>query len=266
MEVVVCPSSEAAVTLTARLVEAEIRARPTAVLGLATGRTMEDVYAALVASGASFAGVTTFNLDEYVGLPPDDPNAYAAYMAHHLFARTDIDPDNTHLPDGMADDIARAAEDYEARITAAGGIDLQLLGIGETGHIGFNEPLSSLRSRTRDKILTPTTRAQNAAMFGGDPERVPARALTMGVGTILESRRLLLLACGQAKAEVVARAIEGPVTAAISASAIQFHNACQVVLDAEAASALQGRDYYDFIVCNEPKWDPHRDLLEIAST
>lgn len=261
MEVIPCPDQDRAVTLTARLIEARLRAKPELVLGLATGRTMEKVYARLVASGVSFARCTTFNLDEYVGLPPEDPNSYASYMRHHLFDHVDIDPARTHLPDGMARDLVAAAAGYEARIAAAGGIDLQLLGIGESGHIGFNEPLSALRSRTRDKILTPTTRRQNAGMFGGDDEAVPKRALTMGVGTILDTRELLLLASGRAKAEVIARAVEGPLTARVSASAIQLHTACKVVLDADAAAELSDIDYYRFVCRNEEKWDDYRDLL-----
>lgn len=261
MEIVACPSRDSAVAVTARLIETRLREKPAAVLGLATGRTMEEVYARLVESGVSFARCTTFNLDEYVGLAPDDPNSYAAYMRAHLFDYVDIDPRHTHLPDGMARDLTLAAAEYEARITEAGGIDLQLLGIGETGHIGFNEPLSALRSRTRDKILTPTTREQNAAMFGGDRAAVPQRALTMGVGTILESRELLLLACGAAKAEVLARAVEGPLTSRISASAIQLHTKCKVIVDREAAARLEDLDYYRAVFRAEPKWDLYRDLL-----
>jgi len=254
MEVIVRPTRESAVALVARLIAERLRARPETVLGLATGRTMESVYEALIASGVSFARATTFNLDEYIGLAPEDPASYAHYMRTQLFDHVDIDPANTHLPDGAARDLRQAAADYERRIAAAGGIDLQLLGIGEAGHIGFNEPLSAIRSRTRDKTLTPTTRRQNAAMFGGDPDRVPSRALTMGVGTILEARELILLACGRAKAEVIARAVEGPITASISASALQIHANCKVVLDEEAAAMLAGRDYYDFVFRNEPDW------------
>ena len=152
-------------------------------------------------------------------------------MNERLFSRVNIDPRNTHVPDGMSADLGAEAARYERLIREAGGIDLQLLGIGEDGHIGFNEPLSALMSRTRAKALTPETRRQNAAMFGGDPERVPARALTMGVGTILEARELVLLATGPAKAAVVAKAVEGPITAMISASALQLHPNCKVVLD-----------------------------------
>jgi glucosamine-6-phosphate deaminase len=261
MEVIPCRDRDGALALTARLVEARLRETPDLVLGLATGRTMEGVYARLVQSGASFARATTFNLDEYVGLPPDDPNAYATYMRRHLFDLVDIDRARTNLPDGMASDLVQAAADYEARIASAGGIDLQLLGIGNTGHIGFNEPLSSFRSRTRDKILAPATRVQNAAMFGGDPEAVPKRALTMGVGTILDTRELVLLACGAAKSAVVALAVEGPLTSRISATAIQLHPRCTVILDPEAAAGLKDIDYYRFICSHEEKWDSYRDLM-----
>ena len=259
MEVIVRPDAEAAEALVARLVEARLRTRPALVLGLATGRTMERVYDRLVASGVSFRQARSFNLDEYIGLPPDDPNSYRSYMRERLFDRVDIDPARAHLPDGAAPDPREAARRYEALIAEAGGIDLQLLGIGEAGHIGFNEPLSALASRTRDKTLTPTTRAQNAAMFGGDPERVPTRALTMGVGTILEARELVLLATGERKAAIVARAVEGPLTAMVSASAIQIHPHCKVVVDEAAAGDLQGRDYYDFVFRHEPDWAGYRD-------
>lgn len=259
MEVIVRPDAEAAVALVARLIEERLRARPELVLGLATGRTMERVYDRLAASGVSFARARTFNLDEYIGLAPDDPNSYRSYMRERLFDRVDLDPARAHLPDGSAADLGAAARAYEARIGEAGGIDVQLLGIGEAGHIGFNEPLSALASRTRDKTLTPTTRAQNAAMFGGDPERVPSRALTMGVGTILEARELILLATGPRKAAIVARAVEGPITSTVSASAIQFHPDCKVVLDEDAAAELAGREYYDFVFRNEPGWAGYDD-------
>lgn len=252
------PDAVAAVALVARLMEERLRIRPEIVLGLATGRTMERVYDRLVESGASFARATTFNLDEYIGLPADDPNSYRSYMRRRLFDRVDVEPGRTHLPDGTAPDPAAAARAYEAAIAEAGGIDLQLLGIGQAGHIGFNEPLSAFASRTRDKTLTPTTRAQNAEMFGGDPEAVPSRALTMGVATILEARELILLATGASKAAIVARAVEGPMTAMVSATAIQMHPNCKVVLDAAAASELAGRDYYRFVFENEPAWEDYR--------
>ncbi|MFW2542945.1 glucosamine-6-phosphate deaminase [Primorskyibacter sp. 2E107] len=259
MEVIIRPDRLSAVDLTVRLIEKRLRDKPDLVLGLATGRTMEAVYAGLVASGVSFARCRTFNLDEYIGLPATNPNSYAHYMHTHLFSKVDIDPANTHLPYGMAPDLKLAAREYEDRIAAAGGIDLQLLGIGQAGHIGFNEPLSALMSRTRDKSLTPATRQQNAGMFGGDAQAVPSRALTMGVGTILEARELLLLACGAAKAGVIASAVEGPLTSRVSASAIQLHPSCKVVLDDDAAAELTGREYYDFVFSNEPEWAEFRE-------
>jgi glucosamine-6-phosphate deaminase len=163
-----------------------------------------------------------------------------------------------HVPDGMATDLRAETTRYEQLIREVGGIDVQLLGIGEAGHIGFNEPLSALMSRTRQKALTPITRQQNAAMFGGDPEKVPKRALTMGVGTILDSRELLLLATGGAKASILAKAVEGPITAMISASAMQLHPNCKVIVDEEAARKLKERDYYDWIFENEPEWQEFR--------
>jgi glucosamine-6-phosphate deaminase len=259
MEVITRPDAAAAVQLVVRLVQARLTDKPDAVLGLATGRTMERVYAGLVERNISFRQCTTFNLDEYIGLPADDPHSYRHYMQQHLFSRTDIQPANTHVPDGTAADLALAAADYEQRIADAGGIDLQLLGIGEAGHIGFNEPLSAIMSRTRDKYLTPTTRRQNASMFGGDPERVPERALTMGVGTILEAREIILLATGSGKATIVAQAVEGPITSMISASALQLHRNCKIIVDDDAAACLQGREYYDFVFAKEPEWAAFRD-------
>ena len=259
MEAIVRPTAGEAVALVARLIEARLRKRPDLVLGLATGRTMEQVYDRLVASGVSFRQARTFNLDEYIGIDASDPKSYRSYMRRHLFDRTDIDPANTWLPEvGAGDDPRAAATRFEAAIRAAAGIGLQLRGIGENGHIGFNEPLSSLMSRTRDKSLTPETRRQNAGMFGGDPDRVPRRAMTMGVGTILEAHEVLLLATGAHKAAIVAQALEGPITAMVSATALQLHPRCMVVVDEAAASGLKGRAYYDFVFQTEPDWDEYR--------
>ena len=262
MEVVIQPTVEQAVELAARLIAGRVRAKPDLVLGLATGRTMEGVYDRLVSiqrsDGLDFSRCRTFNLDEYIGIPGEDEHSYRYYMNHHLFSRVNIDRANTHVPDGMAADLQAEAARYEHLIDEAGGIDLQLLGIGEGGHIGFNEPLSALMSRTREKALTPVTRQQNAAMFGGDPDKVPKRAMTMGVGTILGARELLLLATGAAKASILAKAVEGPITAMISASAIQLHPRCKVIVDAEAAGELKERNYYDWIFQNEPEWQEFR--------
>lgn len=248
--------------LTARLVAARIQAKPALVLGLATGRTMEAVYKILATfhhtEGLDFAACKTFNLDEYIGVAPEDEHSYRYYMNQHLFERVNIDRQNTHVPHGLAADLRAEAARYETLIRDAGGIDLQLLGIGEAGHIGFNEPLSALMSRTRDKALTPTTRLQNAGMFGGDAELVPKRALTMGVGTILEARELVLLATSPAKASIIAKAIEGPITSMISASAVQLHPSCKVILDEGAAAELTHREYYDWVFRNEPEWDAFR--------
>jgi glucosamine-6-phosphate deaminase len=262
MEVIIRTTADDAADLTARLVAARVRAKTDLVLGLATGRTMERVYDRLVTKhqteGLDFSKCRSFNLDEYIGVPPEDEHSYRYYMNHHLFNRVNIDLANTHVPDGMASDLRIAAARYEQLIREAGGIDVQLLGIGEAGHIGFNEPLSALMSRTRDKALTPLTRQQNAGMFGGDPDNVPKRAMTMGVGTILDARELLLLATGRAKASILAKAVEGPITAMISASAIQLHRNCKAIVDEEAASELKERDYYNWIFQNEPEWEEFR--------
>ncbi|WP_108816328.1 glucosamine-6-phosphate deaminase [Loktanella sp. Alg231-35] len=258
MEVIIRPNIDHAVDLVVKLIVSRIKEKPDTTLGLATGRTMERVYARLIASGVSFAQCQTFNLDEYIGLRHADPNSYRSYMKAHLFDHVEINLANTHVPDGSAADLKKAARDYESLIADAGGIDLQLLGIGYAGHIGFNEPLSSFKSRTRDKALTPTTRAQNAEMFGGDADNVPKRALTMGVGTILDASELVLLATGAAKAAIVAKAVEGPITSMVSASAIQMHPNCKVVTDEAAATELQGREYYDFVFENEPEWKGFR--------
>jgi glucosamine-6-phosphate deaminase len=262
MEVIIRHDAGKAAELTSRLIEARLRAKPSLVLGLATGRTMERVYDKLVAKhrseGLDFSRCRTFNLDEYIGVPAEDEHSYRFYMNQHLFNRVNIELANTNVPNGMASDLRAEAERYEQLIREAGGIDVQLLGIGEAGHIGFNEPLSALMSRTRDKALTPLTLQQNAGMFGGDAGKVPKRALTMGVGTILDARELLLLATGAAKALILAKAVEGPITAMISASAIQLHRNCKVIIDEDAARELKEREYYDWIFQNEPEWQEFR--------
>lgn len=243
MDIIVRDDAASASLLTAWLLADRIRARPDIVLGLATGRTMEPVYAELVRmhrqDGLDFSGVRSFNLDEYIGIAADDPCSYRVTMQRLLFDLVNIDPARTHLLDGMAPNGKAEGRRYEALIASAGGIDLQLLGIGESGHIGFNEPQSSVMSRTRDRTLTQQTRRQNASLFGGDWEAVPARAMTMGVGTILDAAELLMLATGGAKAAMLARAIEGPVDCTISASAIQLHPACRVIADIDAAGSLR---------------------------
>jgi len=260
MEVIIRESTEAACGMVAQIIARKVLENPETVLGLATGRTMENVYGKLAAmrrsDGLDFSACRTFNLDEYIGLEKDDVNSYHHYMNEQLFKHINIKPGNTHLPDGTANDLKAEARAYEEKICACGGIDLQLLGIGRSGHIGFNEPLSSLMSRTRDKVLAPETMAQNGPLFvGGD---MPKRAMTMGVGTILESRRALVLVTGEEKAAILAESVEGPITSRVTASALQLHPSCVVVVDEAAASKLKDRDYFQWIYENEPEWDDFR--------
>jgi glucosamine-6-phosphate deaminase len=213
------------------------------VLGLATGSTPIGVYAELVRlhrdEGLSFAGVVTFNLDEYFPIRPVELQSYRRFMREHLFDLIDIRPENTHVPDGTiaVDEVAEYCRTYERRIKEAGGLDLQLLGIGRTGHIGFNEPGSPPDSRTRLIALDGVTRRDAASDFFGE-EHVPRRAITMGVGTILEARRVIMMAFGEGKAAVVAQAVEGPITPTIAASFLQNHLNALVMLDEAAAAHL----------------------------
>lgn len=231
----------------AQIVADLVQRRPRCVLGLATGSTVLGMYGDLIRlhreRGLSFAGVTSFNLDEYVGLAPNHPQSYRYFMQTNLFDHIDIEPSHAHLPDGLALDFEVYCGQYEKMIKDAGGIDLQVLGIGGDGHIAFNEPGSSLGSRTRLKMLTEETIRDNARFFGSE-EQVPPLAVTMGVGTILESRQCLLLASGAHKARAIRDAVEGPITAQVTASALQLHRDVVVILDMEAARLLDRRDYY----------------------
>ena len=261
MEVVIRPNAGAAADLVAQVIARAMRSNPQLVMGLATGNTMESVYARLVQlhseEGLDFSACRTFNLDEYVGLPGDHANSYRHYMNRHLFMHVNIQLRNTHLPDGMAADLVAECANYERLIAGNGGIDLQLLGIGQNGHLGFNEPLSALRSRTRVKVLSPVTRAQNAPLFP-EPDLVPQRAITMGVGSILDCRRCVLLATGEEKAAIVAKAVEGPITSMISATALQLHPECTLILDEAAGSKLKESEYYHWVFENQPEWEPFR--------
>lgn len=263
MEVIIRPDRKSAAFLTARLIAKALQAKPDLALGLATGRTMELVYKELVRlykeGQLDFSLCRTYNLDEYIGLPPEHKNSYRYYMDQHLFKKVNIDLKNTHLPLGNAEDVDLECEKYEQSIIDCGGIDLQLLGIGRDGHIGFNEPLSALKSRTRAKALTPATIAQNSPLFDS-PEEMPKRAITMGVGTILEAKRIIMLVEGKEKAEILAKAVEGPVTSMVSASALQLHPKCTVIVDEAAAGNLHGKDYYRWIFENEPEWEKFKKL------
>ena len=247
----------------ADLVTSRAAAGKKTVLGLATGSTPVGVYDELIRlhkqEGVSFKTVVSFNLDEYWPIPPDALQSYHRFMREHLFDHVDIPAEAIHIPDGMLprDGVVAACLRYEERIREAGGIDLQILGIGRTGHIGFNEPLSAMRSRTRCKALTPGTIAQNAPLFA-DPNRMPRRAMTMGVGTILESKRCLMLVTGEEKANILAKAVEGPITSMISATALQLHPKCTVIVDEAAGSKLEQGEYYHWIFENEPEWDAYR--------
>jgi glucosamine-6-phosphate deaminase len=253
MEIIIQPTAEAATRIAARLMAKLVREKPAAVLGLATGGTMEPLYRELVRLKLDWKQVTTFNLDEYVGISPMHPQSYHSFMCEKLFSKVNINVSNVHIPDGLAKDVPAACRHYEEKISTAGGIDLQLLGIGTDGHIGFNEPTSSLASRTRIKTLTPQTRKDNARYFERADE-VPFHVITTGIGTILESRHCVLLAFGKNKAHAIAGAVEGPVTAMNPASALQMHPRVTVFLDEEAASELKMQEYYRWVYDNKPDW------------
>ena len=253
MEIIIQPTPEAATAIAARLIARLLKEKPDAVLGLATGSTPLPLYRALVDRQLDWSRVRTFNLDEYLGLAPEHPQSYHHFMWENLFRHVNIRPENVHIPDGLAADVPAFCADYEARIRAVGGIDLQLLGIGNDGHIGFNEPSSSLASRTRIKTLTPRTRQDNARFFAC-AEDVPGHVITMGIGTIMDAREILLLAFGAAKAEAVAGAVEGPVTASNPASILQMHPSARFFLDSESAARLERADYYRWVYANKPEW------------
>lgn len=248
MKVLIHEDAAQAVDCVAALMTARLARQPDVVLGLATGGTMEAVYARLIeahrAGRTSFARARSFNLDEYVGLRPDHPCSYWRYMREQLFDHVDIRAEASLLPRGDAPDAEAGASAYERAIVEAGDIGFQLLGLGANGHIGFNEPSSSLTSLTRIKTLTRSTREANARFFD-DPADVPRRAITMGIGTILRADEIVLLAYGAGKADAAAAMVEGALSAACPASALQLHRKATVVLDAAAASKLTLRDYYE---------------------
>jgi glucosamine-6-phosphate deaminase len=258
MEIIIQPTPEAASSIAARLIAKLIRSKPDCVLGLATGSTPIATYNELIRlhreEELDFSNVTTFNLDEYVSLPPEHPQSYHAFMQEHLFRHLNIAPKRIHIPNGMAKDIPGECARYEYAIRAAGGIDLQLLGIGSDGHIGFNEPTSSLASRTRIKTLTERTREDNARFFDGDLAKVPMHCITMGVGTIMECHQVLILAFGAKKAQAIAEAVEGPITSMNPASILQMHAVAKVLMDEPAAGSLKKREYYRYVWENKPTW------------
>ena len=248
----------------AAMVAGVLLRKPDAVLGFATGETPLGLYRELARlhreQGLDFSQARTFNLDEYLGLAPSHPQSFRAFMQRHLFDHVNLQSGNIHVPDGTTRENLHAyCESYEGQIRQAGGIDLQVLGIGQTGHIGFNEPASSLASRTRVKTLTEQTRADNRRFFGAG-ETVPECAITMGIGTILEARKILLLASGTRKAEAVSQAIEGPITASVTASALQLHPEVTVIVDPEAAGRLQHLEYYTQVEAMTARYTPEKLL------
>lgn len=232
----------------ARIVANAVRANPQLRLGLATGSTMLGMYKELVRlhkqGNLDFSRVRTFNLDEYLGLAPSHAQSFHHFMHQNFFSHVNLNPRNIHVPDGtITKDYAQHCSSYEEAIRNAGGIDLQALGIGRNGHIGFNEPTSSLGSRTRLKVLTKETIEDNRRFFAPG-EKIPECAITMGIGTILEARRVVLLASGASKAAAIANAIEGPISATVTASALQLHPDVTFIVDREAGALLKQQEYY----------------------
>lgn len=258
MEIVPLATEAEVGALAADAIEALVRARPEAVLGLATGSSPLPAYRELVrrhraGTGPSYAGVRAFLLDEYVGLPPGHPQTYRATIARELTDALGVPTERVHGPDPTPEGLEGAGLRYEEALRAAGGVDLQVLGIGADGHLAFNEPGSSLGSATRLKTLTDRTRRDNARFFGSVDE-VPRHVLTQGLGTILRARHLLLVACGGAKAEALAAAVEGPLSASCPASVLQLHPHVSVLVDEAAAARLERVDYYREVFDAKPPW------------
>ncbi|MEU5164628.1 glucosamine-6-phosphate deaminase [Streptomyces sp. NPDC020875] len=257
MEVVIVPDAAAGGELIAEAMAALLRRKPDALLGVATGSTPLPVYQALAAKvragEVAMSEARICQLDEYVGLPAGHPESYRSVVLREVVEPLGLPESSFIGPDGAADDVAAACAAYDRALTEAGGVDLQLLGIGTDGHIGFNEPCSSLASRTRIKTLTEQTRKDNARFFDSVDE-VPHHVITQGIGTILEARHLVLLATGEAKADAVAQAVEGPLSALVPASALQLHPHATIVADEAAASRLKLGDYFRATYAAKPAW------------
>jgi glucosamine-6-phosphate deaminase len=257
MEIVILPDGEAVGRVAARKIADVVEHTPAAVLGLATGSSPLAIYAELARlvdrGDLDFSNTSGFALDEYVGIPADHPESYLSVLHREVVVPLGMDPSRVHVPDGRASDIVAACADYEQAIVDAGGVDIQLLGIGANGHIGFNEPTSSFASRTRIKTLAPSTVAANARFFDTADE-VPTHCLTQGLGTILAARQLVLVAQGEAKADAIAAAVEGPLSSMCPGSALQLHQFATVIIDEAAASKLRLADYYRYTWANKPDW------------
>lgn len=242
MQIVIHPTARGAAEAVAWFLADCLWEQPSLVLGLPTGRTPVAMYRELVRlhrrGRADFSRATTFNLDEFVGIAPDHPGSYRQFMTRHLFADVNLDPTQTHVPNGDAPNPRKEAARYEAAVAAIGGLDIAVLGIGANGHIGFNEPARSLPSRTSVVALKAASRTSNARDFGGKTRNVPTHAISMGMGTILSARHVILLATGSEKAEIVRKALNGPITTMVPASLLQAHPKAVVVLDRAAARSL----------------------------
>lgn len=257
MEVIIKSDRTQGSILGAKIMASLIRRKPKAVLGLATGSTPLMLYNELIRKhqeeNLSFAEITTFNLDEYVGLDPSNKCSFASEMYNNFFNKVNLRPGSSHLPDGLATDIPASCDAYEKAIAAAGGIDLQLLGIGIDGHLAFNEPGSSFLSRTRIKTLTHETIEANARFFGSK-DLVPRHVITMGLGTIVEAKVCLLLAFGKDKADAVYEMVEGPISASWPATMMQYHPEAIVILDEDSAAKLKRQNYYKEVYAGKPSW------------
>ena len=257
MEIVILPTADEVGEMAARIVAAVVRRVPTAVIGVATGSSPLGIYASLAARVSrgelDFSRVRAFALDEYAGLAASHPESYHSVIDRTVTRPLGMDPALVHVPDGTAPDLPAACRHYEHMIEDAGGVDVQILGIGANGHIGFNEPASSLASRTRIKTLTPRTRQDNARFFGSLDE-VPTHCLTQGLGTIMRARQAVLVAQGAGKAPAIAAAVEGPVSAMCPASVLQFHEHATIVIDEDAAAGLKLAPYYKHSYANKPDW------------
>lgn len=255
MEVIIKDTYEQMSVAAARQIADVLNRKPNAVLGLATGSTPLGVYKELVRmhkqEDLDFSRCTTFNLDEYVGLPITHDQSYHYFMHENFFKHVNIPEHNIHVPSGTTSNFRAFCDWYEQRIEECGGIDVQVLGIGSDGHIAFNEPTSSLSSRTRLKTLAKVTIDDNARFFD-KAQDVPIYAITMGVGTILEAEEIILLANGKGKADAIAQAVEGPVSGMVTASALQMHPYTKFYIDQDAASNLKMREYYDWIQLKKP--------------
>lgn len=258
MEVVITPDAATASQVVADVIARVVRSRTAPVLGLATGSSPLGAYRLLIDAHRrgelSAAHASAVLLDEYVGLPIDHPESYRAFIRRQLIDEIDLPASRLFSPDVNATDLVNACRRYDRLLAELGGVDIQLLGIGADGHIGFNEPGSSLASRTRLKTLTRATREDNARFFDDRQEDVPRHVVTQGLGTVLEARHVLLIACGASKATPIAEAVEGPVSAMCPASVLQLHTHATVVIDEDAAASLRLASYYREAYRHKPTW------------